>query len=270
MDTKKCLDCGGVFKIDMFAKKNPGRCNQCYKETRHAHYIANRERLLFKSKEYQSNMSDEQKEHSKKVRKNYYETNKPKILERKKKWEEENKEYMKQVRQDYHIKNRNAILLKMKNRRKNMTTEMKEHYRSYRKTYYNVNKENIHKKRKEWEEIPHNKIATRLRSRIRSALTGKIKKVDYTENLLGISFEDFKSYISSKLIDGMSWDNYGTWHIDHILPCTYFNLENEIDQKICFNYQNLQPLWGVDNIKKMNNIIIENPEEHIKKIKDSL
>ena len=50
----------------------------------------------------------------------------------------------------------------------------------------------------------------------------------------------------------MSWDNYGThgWHIDHIRPCASFDLSDEEQQKICFHYTNLQPLWAEDNLKK--------------------
>ena len=52
----------------------------------------------------------------------------------------------------------------------------------------------------------------------------------------------------------MSWSNYGKngWEIDHIIPCSLFNLTNDLEQKECFNYLNLQPLWMLDNILKSN------------------
>jgi len=52
----------------------------------------------------------------------------------------------------------------------------------------------------------------------------------------------------------MTRNNYGEWHIDHIIPCAAFNMSNEIDQRICFHYTNLQPLWAVDNIRKSDNV----------------
>ena len=57
----------------------------------------------------------------------------------------------------------------------------------------------------------------------------------------------------------MSWYNYGVhgWHIDHVIPCSKFNLKNLDEQKKCFNYQNLQPLWAEENIKKSNKLISE-------------
>jgi len=60
--------------------------------------------------------------------------------------------------------------------------------------------------------------------------------------------------LETKFLEGMDWDNYGIygWHIDHIKPCSLFNLENIEEQKKCFHYTNLQPLWAIDNLKKGN------------------
>ena len=48
----------------------------------------------------------------------------------------------------------------------------------------------------------------------------------------------------------MNWDNYGVWHLDHIIPCARFDLSDPEQQKICFHYTNLQPMWGEDNMRK--------------------
>ena len=56
--------------------------------------------------------------------------------------------------------------------------------------------------------------------------------------------------VMKKFVSGMSWENYGKWHIDHIKPCASFNLLEEDEQKKCFHYTNLQPLWAKDNLKK--------------------
>ena len=54
----------------------------------------------------------------------------------------------------------------------------------------------------------------------------------------------------------MSWKNHGYygWHIDHILPCAGFNLENTQEQKYCFHYSNMQPLWAKENLSKSSKI----------------
>jgi hypothetical protein len=78
-----------------------------------------------------------------------------------------------------------------------------------------------------------------------------IKHVSILE-LVGCTREHLLKHIESQFKDGMSWENAGQWHIDHIIPCSSFNLENLEDQKKCFHYTNLQPLWAVDNIRKHN------------------
>lgn len=69
----------------------------------------------------------------------------------------------------------------------------------------------------------------------------------------------------------MSWDNYGTdWHIDHIVPCAYFDLTNENHQRVCFNWRNLQPLWKKDNLSKNRKLLSDYKEkiEYISKCLD--
>ena len=58
-------------------------------------------------------------------------------------------------------------------------------------------------------------------------------------------------FLEFRFTDGMSWDNYGKkWHIDHIIPCASFDLKCPEQQKKCFHYTNLQPLWAKDNQEK--------------------
>ena len=71
-------------------------------------------------------------------------------------------------------------------------------------------------------------------------------------NLTGCSIDFLKTYLEQKFTIGITWENYGKrgWHIDHIRPCSSFNMENLEEQKTCFHYTNLQPLWWRDNISK--------------------
>ena len=78
----------------------------------------------------------------------------------------------------------------------------------------------------------------------------KSQKFDSTMKLTGISLDELKKHIESKFQDGMSWDNYGVWHVDHIIPCAQFDLSDPEQQKICFHYTNLQPMWAKDNMRK--------------------
>jgi len=66
--------------------------------------------------------------------------------------------------------------------------------------------------------------------------------------LLGISNDDFIKYIESKFTRGMNWGNKNLWHIDHIKPCSKFDLSNESELKQCFHYTNMQPIWKTNKI----------------------
>ena len=103
--------------------------------------------------------------------------------------------------------------------------------------------------RKRWLSIPQNKIAQTLRGRIRVALKG-IAKLKSSEELTGCSFEQLKIHIEKQFKDGMTWNNYGKWHIDHIKPCVSFDLTKQEEQEKCFHYTNLQPLWADENLSK--------------------
>ena len=75
-------------------------------------------------------------------------------------------------------------------------------------------------------------------------------KFEPTLKLIGSSVPFVRKWIESKFVDGMTWDNHGEWHIDHIRPCASFDLTDPDQQKECFNYKNLQPLWAKDNLTK--------------------
>lgn len=125
--------------------------------------------------------------------------------------------------------------------------------------------------RKKWLENPANRIAKNMRDRMRAALRGLSKK-ESTLNMTGIPFEDLKIYLESKFDDHMSWDNYGTkgWHVDHIIPCNFFDFEKEEHQQICFYYKNLQPMWAKANISKGGRVNIDNIQPLLEEIKMNL
>lgn len=119
-----------------------------------------------------------------------------------------------------------------------------------------------------YECYPHENIAYRERHRNRrqnnenirltSALRHRIYialKDNYvsenTLNLLGCSLEDLWIHLEKQFSDDMTRKNYGTvWHVDHIKPCAAFNLDDDLEQKRCFNWKNLQPLCARENLNK--------------------
>lgn len=100
---------------------------------------------------------------------------------------------------------------------------------------------------------PNLRLANRLRDRIYKAITlQQGHKSIHTRELLGADIRFVREYLSSKFKPGMSWENHSTlgWHIDHIKPCASFDLKDPEQQKKCFHYTNLQPLWWQENLSK--------------------
>lgn len=102
---------------------------------------------------------------------------------------------------------------------------------------------------KKYNTDPVYNVAKRCRLRIRSALNGGYK-ASKTFDLIGCTPQELKLYLESKFLLNMSWQNRDKWHIDHIRPISSFNLLDPEQQRQCFHYTNLQPLWMGDNLAK--------------------
>ena len=98
----------------------------------------------------------------------------------------------------------------------------------------------------------HNfKMRLTLRSRLGTALSRqKASKSDSTMELVGCPIEFLRGYLEARFQEGMNWENHGEWHVDHIRPCASFDLSDPEQQRKCFHYTNLQPLWASDNLSK--------------------
>lgn len=126
----------------------------------------------------------------------------------------------------------------------------KEKRRHRFKKHYTHNKEKFTDKQRSKRQTNENfRLSSNLRSRIWNALNG-ISKSERTKNLLGCTIEELWLHLESKFQNGMCRNNYGEWHVDHIIPCCKFDMKNPEDQKKCFHYTNLQPLWATDNLRK--------------------
>lgn len=114
-------------------------------------------------------------------------------------------------------------------------------------------------KKKFWQENKHKpevRLPRVLRSRFQRAIL-KSYKFTSVMNLIGCSIAELRTYLELKFLPGMTWDNYGQWHIDHIKPCASFNLALADEQRECFHFSNLQPLWAIDNIRKSNKFTLQ-------------
>ena len=142
--------------------------------------------------------------------------------------------------------------------RPDVQKKTREYNKKYRPDYVLRNRNRISanalaNQKKRIEIDPAFKLLIRLRSRVYSLLKNvNHRKIKSTLELLGCSADDFKKYLESKFVQGMTWENYNLrgWHVDHIIPCARFNLMNEEELKRCFHFSNLQPMWAKENWSK--------------------
>jgi hypothetical protein len=134
-----------------------------------------------------------------------------------------------------------------------------EKRRIYKAAYFQRNKQKLSLKKRlyERERLNHD-ILFLLKKQLRRRLTEAVKNNQKSGSAikdLGCSIEEFKRYLESKFQPGMTWDNYGEWHIDHIRPLSSFDLSDPEQLKIACHYTNLQPLWAKDNLSKGNKYV---------------
>ena len=105
-----------------------------------------------------------------------------------------------------------------------------------------------------WKNSEKRRVTHRLRTRIWKALTRNkgTRTPKKTISLVGCSIPELRKHFESKFEHGMTWENYGIggWTIDHIIPCSLFDLSQVSHQKLCFHYTKLRPLWDIENRKK--------------------
>lgn len=165
-----------------------------------------------------------------------------------------NKEKLRKRSEDYRKTERYKEYVKKRNKNKEFLEERRKKARKY---YYD-NKENRLKYSKKYyteyanERKKHDiqfKITCLLRDRLSKAILNKSKTGSAIRDL-GCSISEFKKHIESKFKPGMTWENHGEWHIDHIIPLASFDLTDRKQVKKACNYKNLQPLWAEENLKK--------------------
>lgn len=185
--------------------------------------------------------------------------------ERAARWRSRNRERYRQQQREHHWRHRDKIVArkkvyhdgrKPKKAKADKAWRLKNYAkcRAREKAYQIANKE----KRRAYEAArratdPCYLILTRLRARLRSLVRhGRLTSSKGSLRLLGCTLPQFMAHIESKFLPGMSWQNRNLWHIDHLEPCSSYDLSNEIERQRCFHWSNLQPLWRADNIRKLN------------------
>jgi hypothetical protein len=231
---KICKKCGEEKNVNDFRKQRK-ICRKCECEM---------------SKEYRKNNLEKVKQ----KQMEFYYNNKEICNERRNNWRLNNKEYIKEYDKERYIinytNNKTEICEKVRTYRKNNIEKVRERerknrnndsFREYRREYIKKHK----------EKNPHVYAwRTLLRNTIKRL---GMKKEGKTIDMLGYSALELKENIEKKWSSGMTWENYGEWHIDHI-KCVSSFTSNET-AKVVNNLSNLQPMWATT--RNINGIIYE-------------
>jgi hypothetical protein len=156
----------------------------------------------------------------------------------------------------------------IKDKKRKIHKDWAEKHGEYLKDYHRQWREkNIDK----WKKIKRNYEKTRksndpiykLIGNFRTAMYTVLKENNLTKNnhyfeILGYTQMELVNHLEKLFNNGMTWENYGEWHVDHKLPITSFNFNdiNDDEFKKCWSLGNLQPMWGSENISKSNKIFV--------------
>jgi hypothetical protein len=252
---KVCSKCRKEKSIDQFARHK-------YSKDGHKSYC--KECGCLATKKYKANNSEKVKQ----AQKTYYENNKECVIEKSKAWARANKKHRKEYLKNYHAQHRESNNARSKAWREDNHSRFIERL----KNWYNQNKEYcLEYARSNKGQISaraleryHNKYKFDTNYRINSLMATVIRRSiknqklgQHWESLVGYTLKELMKHIENQFQPGMTWENHGEWHIDHIYPKSKFNFSSPEDMefKQCWGLNNLQPLWATDNLRKGNRVI---------------
>ena len=160
----------------------------------------------------------------------------------------------------YYVKNREKRLKYFSAWQK----ENYEHRKKYMDEYREKNIDRIRIVKRTYEKTrKHNDPIYKLISNFRTAIYQVLKENNVEKNghyfeVLQYTPEELINHLENQFTDGMTWDNYGEWHVDHLRPISVHNIQEIGDEEFmkCWSLSNLQPMWGEENIRKSNKIIL--------------
>jgi hypothetical protein len=217
----------------------------------------NREKLCQQKKIYTEKTKERKRKYDKKYNKKnkkikkikskaYYLQNKEIIKQKTRNYWNNNKDICKERQKEYYNKNKGSICKKQKIYYKKTIVQRNKYIKQY-------------KSNRQKTDIKF-KMSCYLRTRIYIAIKGQTKSLS-TMFLIGCDIDYLMYHLQCQFKEGMTWDNYGKWHIDHIKPCASFDLSKHEEQLKCFHYSNLQPLWAKENLHKWKNTTEINNEK---------
>jgi hypothetical protein len=219
-------------------------CNTDYPETTEYFYFHNGKRHSRKCKQCHNRINRENRLRNHEYYQQYELNRREQHQAEKQAWYQENKKHVSEYNKQYQEKNKEKVRGLNRSWRKNNPDKVKASHKRY-----NAKK----------PHDPQLKLAHSVRNNVLRGLKRykeRPEKAARSIKLLGCTIPELKTYLESKFLPGMTWENHGLhgWHIDHIKPLSSFDLTKPKEQEKAFHYTNLQPLWAKDNLSKGNKV----------------
>ncbi len=264
--SKECVVCGGDL-VGRQVKYCSTRCNsECHNSKRSKKYdncencgipLKKRKKkycskqcqiIDYSNKEYSKKYYQKHKKKMKKQKKEYRKNNKDEIKKSSKIYRENHKEQIKKSNKEYSSNNREKINKQIKKWRLKNIKEVRKKTNKY------VNKK--------YKENLIFKLNTLMSASISQSLKDRnlSKNGKHWETLIIDNLQEIMEHLEKNFLPGMSWKNHGRggWHIDHIIPVTFFKFTNtnDVEFKYLWSIDNLQPLWEKDNEEKNDKVML--------------
>ena len=222
---KICSKCNCEKLLEEFSANKNGLhgkhsvCKACVRMKSKQHYLLNKEKYAAKQKVY-------------------LEKNRDRQLKVQAAWRLKNRSKLAEDGKVYYLNNKEIIREKAK--------EYNKGYRGRQNLLYN----------ERYISDPHFRISKNMSRYMHIALSQR-KHGRNWEKFVGYTLSDLIEHLEAKFQDGMNWENYGQWHLDHVLPVSSFHYVSITEEsfKRCWCLQNLQPLWAADNMAKGNRLV---------------
>jgi hypothetical protein len=162
----------------------------------------------------------------------------------------------------HYLKNREKRLQYFSDWQKDNRDRLNDYHQKWREKNIDKHREYKRKYEKHRKDTdPLYKLISNFRTAIYTVLKeSNVDKYGHYFDVLQYTPEELINHLEKQFKDDMTWDNYGIWHVDHKLPITSFDIQEMGDKEFmkCWSLDNLQPMWGEENIRKSNKILEDN------------
>lgn len=239
--TKVCTKCGKSLPLNSYTKKKNGLyglrscCRACTAAQDAARRSADREKGRISTRLWREKNPDAARE--------YYLRNREKILAQTSARQGKNRPWLLELQRIRRAKNRDHV---------NATASL----------YREANREKVRKATRRHDRkrrsTPRGRLENAISAGLSASLARRSKAGRSWQTLVGYSLDDLVVHLEQKFLPGMNWENYGDWHVDHVIPKSAFNYSSpeHADFRRCWALSNLQPLWAEQNIKKRDAVPI--------------